>query len=374
MNEPIVQGWCPGAYKPMMSGDGLVVRIRPVAAEVSPKQARGIAQAAKDFGNGFIDLTNRANMQIRGVSDEGYPQLMERLAGLGLLDDDPEIEPKRNIVLTPFYAENDQSHRLYQKLLERLPDFPRFPGKFGFSIDCGAKRVLRDVPADIRFETSAAGGILLRAEGCATGVVVTEDTAIDMALRLADWFMANRPDDIRRMPKLLKKTALPDQFQGAAPVDADTQSKPGKHNNGLSLAVPFGPLHADDLNALAANETPLRITPWHSVWLQATDAVADTNLIADPEHTMLRVHACAGYPFCPQTRVETRSLAQSLAGRWDGQLHVSGCSKGCAYPHEADVTLVGKDGAFDLVTNGAPWDEARQTGLAPEDLTKLDLT
>ena len=29
MSAPVIQGWCPGALRPMMSGDGLVVRVRP---------------------------------------------------------------------------------------------------------------------------------------------------------------------------------------------------------------------------------------------------------------------------------------------------------------------------------------------------------
>ena len=29
-----VQGWCPGALRPMMSGDGLVVRVRPQAGRL----------------------------------------------------------------------------------------------------------------------------------------------------------------------------------------------------------------------------------------------------------------------------------------------------------------------------------------------------
>ena len=28
---PIIKGWCPGALRPMPSGDGLVVRVRPKA-------------------------------------------------------------------------------------------------------------------------------------------------------------------------------------------------------------------------------------------------------------------------------------------------------------------------------------------------------
>lgn len=374
MSTPIVQGWCPGAFKPMMSGDGLVVRIRPIAAEISPIQAEGIAAAALEFGNGFIDLTNRANLQIRGVSNDNYPRLMDRLAGLDLLDEDPDIEPKRNVVLTPFYTENDLSHRLYQALLARLPDFPLFPGKFGFSIDCGPKLVLKDVPADIRFETSAAQGIIVRAEGCATGVEVSEAQSVDMALALADWFMKTRPDDIRRMPKLLLQQKLPAEFQGTHPADTSEQSLPGNINGGLSLAVPFGPLQADELSRLSKLDTALRVTPWHALWMEGVDAVQNTRLISDASDPVLRIHACAGQPFCPQASVKTRQLAADLAGRWDGQLHVSGCSKGCAFPKSADVTLVGRDGAFDLVTNGAPWDEARQTGLAPDTLKELDLT
>ena len=33
--------------------------------------------------------------------------------------------------------------------------------------------------------------------------------------------------------------------------------------------------------------------------------------------------------------------------------------------------LVGRDGAFDLVERGAPWDEPRQRGLTPDDVMKM---
>ena len=79
MSAPIVQGWCPGAHKPMMSGDGLVVRIRPWAAQISANQAEIIADAAQQFGSGYIDLTNRANLQIRGVAEKNLTPLMAML-------------------------------------------------------------------------------------------------------------------------------------------------------------------------------------------------------------------------------------------------------------------------------------------------------
>ena len=49
-----VQGWCPGALRPMQSGDGLVVRIRPPLGRLTPAQAKAIAKAAGTHGNGII--------------------------------------------------------------------------------------------------------------------------------------------------------------------------------------------------------------------------------------------------------------------------------------------------------------------------------
>ena len=65
-----IKGWCPSALRPMLSGDGLVVRLRPRGGRLSAAQAVGIAALAKRCGNGLIDLTGRANLQIRGVREE----------------------------------------------------------------------------------------------------------------------------------------------------------------------------------------------------------------------------------------------------------------------------------------------------------------
>ncbi|MEO6855833.1 MAG: hypothetical protein ABI410_07150, partial [Rhodoferax sp.] len=69
---PQTQGWCPGALRPMLSGDGLVVRVRPYAGRLTPAQAAGIAALARQHGNGMLDLTSRANLQLRGVHPESH--------------------------------------------------------------------------------------------------------------------------------------------------------------------------------------------------------------------------------------------------------------------------------------------------------------
>ena len=96
-----VKGWCPGALRPMLSGDGLIVRIRPFCGAFSLEQARGLAELARRLGNGHIDLTRRANLQLRGLSDEHMPELQAELGRLGLIDPDAETEATRNLMVAP---------------------------------------------------------------------------------------------------------------------------------------------------------------------------------------------------------------------------------------------------------------------------------
>ena len=51
-------------------------------------------------------------------------------------------------------------------------------------------------------------------------------------------------------------------------------------------------------------------------------------------------------------------------------IHVSGCSKGCAYAKKADITLVGNNGHIDIVINGYARDNA-QASINVKDLKKL---
>ena len=105
MSAPVVQGWCPGAHRPMMSGDGLVVRVRPRLARLSAAQTLGLCDLALRFGNGTIDLTNRANLQLRGVAEDAPLQLPtpsprrtpHSEAPLSSRDLEPETPPPRRL-------------------------------------------------------------------------------------------------------------------------------------------------------------------------------------------------------------------------------------------------------------------------------------
>ena len=158
MAEFDIKGWCPGALRPMESGDGLVVRIRPRMAQMTAAQVLGVAEAALSHGNGMIELTARANVQLRGVTAQSHKPLIAALDSLGLVDPDAVTESHRNVVLSPFWV-GDESTILTAQLYQALRQGPDLPSKFGFGIDLGDQRVLADTSCDIRLERGASGGL-----------------------------------------------------------------------------------------------------------------------------------------------------------------------------------------------------------------------
>ncbi|WP_170387432.1 precorrin-3B synthase [Ruegeria atlantica] len=375
MSAPIVQGWCPGAHRPMMSGDGLVVRVRPRLARLSKVQALGLCELADRFGNGTIDLTNRANLQLRGVQEADHQQLLAELAALDLLDAEPGIEVRRNILVSPLYQAGDLTARLTQELIDQLEQLPSLPAKFGFAIDTGPSRLLAADSADIRLETGV-NGLILRADGCETGRKVSQADAIDQLIDLARWFAENYTSDTRRMARVVAIKGLSQEWHGSLPGTIGTPIQPGTCDLGTLYGAAFGQLPARPLADLitSSGASALRVTPWRLFLLEGGVAIPAPAFVTDGSDPLMTTDACPGAPYCPQAQAETRDIARALAPRVTGSLHVSGCAKGCARMGPADVTLVGRDGRFDLVKQGRAGDEPCKHGLTLETLKTMDLT
>jgi precorrin-3B synthase len=364
MAEPVIQGWCPGALRPMPSGDGWVIRVRPPGGRLTPQQAREIARLARTHGNGVIDLSARANIHLRGVTEQSYVPLIEGLDALGLIDDNPEAEERRNIVLSPFWSADDGSVELAAALAKSLtaPDAPRLSAKFGFAVDCGPRPVLTNVSADIRLERDANGGLICRANGAATAARVSAANAVSTMLALADWFIRSggiSGERGRMAAHLSRGAALPEIFNEVpAPSAASFSPEPGPVAQGVMVGFEFGQVPAELLDALSELGA-LRMTPWRMLLIEGIGAMPDLpGLITRPHDPMLRVIACTGAPGCLQAAQPTRALARSLASHLpDGVvLHVSGCAKGCAHPGPTAFTLTAQAGGFDLVRDGHAWD------------------
>lgn len=373
---PEIKGWCPGALRPMMSGDGLVVRVRTRGGRLMPDQLRAIAALSSQYGNGLIDLSARANVQLRGVTVEHHPALIAGLAGLGLIDASAQAESRRNILVTPFWDQEDGTAALAEALMQALADeaAPQTPGKFGYAIDCGPTPVLQDCSADIRIERDATGALLVRADGADRGVQVTTHTASAVALDLARWFLetGGAPQGRGRMAAHLRQTPLPARFAThPALLNQIETPRPGPCAQGYLVGFEFGQMQAETVSVLAEFGT-WRVTPWRMVLIEGlAEAPRIDGLITRADDPRLNVIACTGAPGCPQGLSATRPLARELAGHVPGLLHVSGCAKGCAHPSPAPLTLVARaDGRFDLIRNGTAADEPIRTGLTQADLTQ----
>ncbi len=413
--ESLRVGWCPGALRPMRVGDGLLVRVKPRANRLTIAQAEAVTAAAQAFGNGILNITGRANLQIRGVSDGTLPGLTATLLQAGLLDLTPEGEAARNVLCSPLAGcEPDAAFDIRPAaaaLEQALADeerFHRLPAKFNWTVDDGGSLGLAEVPGDVRFTAVAGpGGPGFRidlAQGRTTGFCAAGDI-VQAAAALADGFLAlcaERRLEPHRMADLvaacgaaaiLERAGLP--LPGSGWSAPPPRSPIGRWQVGathvVGAAPAFGRLEADALArftkaAKRARAVTLVLTPWRSLLAADLDpagaallleAAAAAGLVTDPTDRRLAVAACAGEPACRRAGAPV----QVHAARWarlvgtpapgTTGLHVSGCAKGCAHAAPAPLTLVARAGLYDLVRDGRAGDPPDVTGLSVEAVTAM---
>lgn len=75
---------CPGLLRIVVARDGGICRIKLPGGELSAAQARAIAHASARHAGSVIELTNRANLQVRGVKRGEETALIAALVEAGL--------------------------------------------------------------------------------------------------------------------------------------------------------------------------------------------------------------------------------------------------------------------------------------------------
>jgi precorrin-3B synthase len=358
----------------MPGGDGLIVRLRLTNGILVPALARQIAHWSRQWGNGQIDLTNRANLQLRGLTPAHLPDLQHALAHAGLLDASPAAEAVRNVIASPL-ADLDptailDTRPIVAALEHRLgtdASLHALPGKFGFAVDDGGLFPLHTVPADVRFVARPGPAFTIHLAG-STGAFgpVYPGEIPDVAAAIAHAFL--------RHPNARRIRDLPAEAIGLTPTFPPQLPTPrhplGAHALGaaavLGVGLPFGRISAEDLIRLAAvAPKTLRLSPWRAILIplpslpnaHALAAALDPEaFILDPTDPRCRIAACPGAPDCAQgttrTRADAAALAAHLQPGFGIALHLSGCQKGCAHPHPAPITLVARNGRYDLIRNG----------------------
>ncbi len=400
---PEIKGWCPGALTPMESGDGLLMRAKIVGSKLSLTQLSEIAAIALGCGNGRIDLSQRAQLQIRGVSETPLAAAQARLKSIGLLARDAATESRLNIVASPLagsasFDANEIAARLARAIAEDQA-LQSLPGKFLFLVDDGSAPGLRDVDADIRLEARGAQFAVVLDGARDQAVIAPPAAAIDAAVSLARAFTqlrAGRAFELRRMralvdamgaEPLLRASELTSEPYSSTCRQSALSDLLGARRVGedffAGFAAPFGRFLAGEFADLAEaiseeGATELRLTPWRAILAPTRSleqaariaaAARARGFIVNAGDARLAIAACPGAPECSQAKGPTRIGLDAIAGaakalsRGGIGAHVSGCAKGCAKPSATPLTLVANGGLFDLIHNGAASDAPAATGL-----------
>ncbi|HCR97847.1 MULTISPECIES: cobalamin biosynthesis protein CobG [Halomonas] len=378
--SPLIKGWCPGAWQPMETGDGWLVRVRPPLGQLSKAQMLALCDAAETYGNGLIELTSRANIQLRGVSESTWPPLMDFLVAHELVSAEPATEQQPQCLLAPGWQAGDDTHQLARLLQARGSELAAMPSKVGIAIDAGELAVLGDTAADFRVERAIEGGLIVRVEGQACGTPVGSiEAAIEHLIRLTHWFVESGGNDAGRMRR--HKVPLPAwspakmRPASASAMENATQGAAlalGEYQAGMVYGLPFGRVAADELRAAVtpAAVSHIRVTPWRRLWVKGASEPVK-GLISDNQDTRLLMDACPGAPYCAQASVATQPLAKRLAPDVKRHsVHISGCAKGCARRSSADVCLVGQAGRFNLIVKGDAQSTPVKIGLTETEVVE----
>jgi precorrin-3B synthase len=373
-----VKGWCPGILRPMASGDGLIVRVRPRGGAFSLETAAALADLAQRLGNGHIDLTRRANLQLRGLTEDRLPELRTELAPLGLLDPDAETEAVRNVMVAPL-AGLDPAQPVDVRPIARAIDdalatdsrLHALPGKFGLLVDGGGAISIASERADICLAAigDAVAFGLDTAKGTRWLGTLPPARAAEAAIAATHAFLAVAP---RGRMRDLGEAAFA-RVQAAVRLSPMTGlpaaggRRLGLLDGAVGIAAPFGRLEAGQLRQLVklaadAGAADLRLSPWRAVYFGVRgdagvfvlEEARDAGLIVEDNDPVLQVEACPGAPDCKSSSVDARGDARRLATiaavhGYRGSIHVSGCAKGCARSLPSDLVLAGKAGAYRLI-------------------------
>ncbi|AEV87781.1 precorrin-3B synthase [Actinoplanes sp. SE50] len=386
---------CPGALRLHAAADGLLARVRLPGGMLTGAQLGCLRELAEEFGDRRLELTSRANLQLRALPQDRVETVAARLRAAGLLPSATH-DAVRNIAAPPMAS--DTVRDLVRRLDAAIcadPGLAALPGKFLFAL--GPVPLAADVTAVPLAGSPAGDRFALTFGGRDTGLRVTHDSVIEALLASAHAFLAEREaqrgggaaawrlreltDGAARVSARVAAAlglATAEVPAGPAPggggpaatdplagvttgheqdaagalvgvVTGNEQDAAGAlvgvvTGNGQFAAgalVPLGRLESRQSRLLAEAER-LVVTPWRGVLvpgLTPEDAaawagrMAATGLVVTPTSRWTGVTACAGRPGCAKSRADIRADAEVATGFADGlPVHWAGCERACGSP------------------------------------------
>jgi precorrin-3B synthase len=390
------RGACPGLSAPMMTGDGLLVRLLPIGT-IALDAFAALCAAARQHGNGIIEVTSRGSIQIRGLSAVSVPRFAATVAGLGIAAGDGIpvlINPLAGLDAEDMIDAGALAADLRLALAQRSLT-SKLSAKVSVAIDGGGAVDLDGLAADVRLRAQAVNGVAAlcvsvggdRQRAAHLGCVAGQD-GVEVTIRLLEVLAQRGRVRAREVLAAEGIAAFRSAVENLLVTAVDRRDSGQKRKEPLGLhglrdgtfaygvGLAFGHADATSLQRLsetaeAAGASGMRAAPGRvlvifgltqqtsSQFAAAAEALGFIVRIDDPRR---HVVACAGAPICASADIAARALAPQIAAaaapHLDGsfKIHISGCAKGCAHPAPAALTIVGTSSGCALIANGSTCD------------------
>jgi precorrin-3B synthase len=353
----------------------------------------GFCEAARQYGNGTIEISARGSLQVRGLTPRSAPLFASAVAELGIV-----AHEGVSVVADPLVHDvgvtidtADTAAELRRTLANaRLVLSP----KVSVVVDGGGRLHLDVVSADIRLRAAGPAQrprlwVGLGGDGASAtwlGSIAPKE-AVGVVLDLLTMIAAHGPT--ARAADILRAEGVEAFHSVSAAWIAGSPAPPrrmaaqmvGLHpardgTLAIGIGLAFGHAHADALAqivSIAASHgaQAVRPAPDRAMLLigaaaqdvvDLTATVERLGFVVRADDPRRRIAACPGAPACASGLMPARALAAALTPtlepileqRRNGvSVHISGCPKGCAHPMPAALTLVGTPRGCGIVHHGS---------------------
>jgi ferredoxin-nitrite reductase len=364
--------------------DAFMLRLRLPGGIVLAHQARGLADISEAYGGGYVDITTRANLQIREIGAAHPIAVLTAIDELGLTSRGAGADNIRNLTGSPaagidpqeLYDTRPLCRALHHHILNHR-ELYGLPRKFNIAFDGGGRLSVLEDTNDIGFAAVRVGCGKPVAEGVYfrmllggltghqsfaqdAGVSLHADEVVPAAVAILRVFIAygDRTDRRRArlkylidrwgIDKVLAEAAahLPFAWRYARPEIAEPRGPIDRHGHigpheqaqpGFSyigVVPPVGRLTVAQLRGLAAiaerhGSGTLRLTVWQNLLISdiPDEAVGATALEIDAlglatgaSPIRAGLVACTGNAGCRFALADTKRHALALADYLDARL------------------------------------------------------
>ncbi|WP_235602713.1 precorrin-3B synthase [Nodularia spumigena] len=363
---------CPGLFYDTPAQDGILSRIRIPGGILDSQQCHAIADIAENYGGGYVDITNRANLQIRELRSGISSAVLKHLQNIGIGSRSFAVDHIRNIMTSPTagidYQELIDTRPFVQDWENYIAAHPQLSGlsaKFSVCFDGGGKVSVCDRLNDIMFAAVLIGGkvyfrlcLSVGIKGkppVDMGIVLLPELCLPVLAALADVYLHYTDPDSRRklrLRELLNNLGCENYLQEVEQrlgfsltpqpqFDKTSLEKNSKSNYQyigihpqrqpglfyIGVVLPLGRLESQQIRGLADlaqnfGSGTLRLTPWQNLLLtdirerSLTDVkseIAVLKLDVSASNINSALVACSGNQGCAASATDTKGDALALA-------------------------------------------------------------